>query len=88
MCGFLENDPRVLNLFVVLIKLGEVDPEAGQFAHRLLGLNGLHCLGEGVDHLPGLPLQQVHPLLPLSHVVRILSQQDRIEKQRPSEFSE
>ena len=81
MSGFLEDDPRVLDLLVVLVELSEVDPEAGELAHGLLRVDGLHGLGEGVDDLPGLVLQQVHPLLPLRHVVRVLPEQHGVQEQ-------
>ena len=57
MRSFLKYNPGIIDLLVRLVELGKIDPQGEELAHGLLGVNGLHRLGVGVDDLPGFPLQ-------------------------------
>ena len=57
-----EYRARVVDLFVVFVKLGEGDPQLVQFADRLHWIDGLERFGECVDALARLLFVQIRSL--------------------------
>mmetsp|Transcript_50121 Transcript_50121/g.145341 ORF Transcript_50121/g.145341 Transcript_50121/m.145341 type:complete len:541 (+) Transcript_50121:926-2548(+) len=70
----LEDDPRVLQVVVGLVELGEGRPERPEPALGLLRVHGHDRLGEAPDDPLGRLPVEPHPLQPLVDVVGVLPQ--------------
>mmetsp|Transcript_60825 Transcript_60825/g.167050 ORF Transcript_60825/g.167050 Transcript_60825/m.167050 type:complete len:598 (+) Transcript_60825:425-2218(+) len=74
----LQDLTAAVNVAVGLIELSKAQPERVGLAGRMLRVDGLDGLGEGLDHVARVVrvLVQLDALVPLGHVVRVLAQQD------------
>lgn len=81
--GLLKDLARIVQVVVLLVKLRESDPEVREAANRLRRVHGHHRLRVALDHLLRVVAEELGPVLPLVHVVRVLPQQDGAQQQRP-----
>ena len=77
-----KDDSRFCQLLVLFIKLGEFHPERVRFPRSQLGFHGLNCFCVRVDNLLGLSLEEFHSLVPLMHIVGVLSKKDTKNKNK------
>ncbi|KAL4632967.1 hypothetical protein ACB092_04G088100 [Castanea dentata] len=79
---FIKYNSGIDKITVLLIKPSKVNPQCMRFPQSFHRINCPHCLSVSQNLLLGITLKQLHPSMPLFHIMRTLLQPHTISQLR------